>query len=311
MADIRVTQNILQVLQEGDPDIRVTQNILQVLYSESTDPEVADSLAGNWADSVEVAAPVDLAISDSQAANWNENVATDYLAPATPLSVVVADDNTFWYNHPSGKKNPVATYRDSLLYADDPASSLGIGLDDLVTNYLEDLQINYGLLFSDSQAGNWGDSVSLLSGDISRSYDTLQYNWLDSLAIQLYGHQTLSVTDSHSDYSDSVSVNDLTIAVHVIDSLAFSDDVKLLMLHKLLVNDTLSFSDAVSLFKTGIFNFSDTLSLSDAVVVTLFGELTVTVGDSQAGNWSDELPSGSPFISTGDVSYLRRYLNDT
>lgn len=180
-------------------------------------------------------------------------------------------------------------------------------------------------LIAEDDLNLWDDFVEGVLG-VPEAYDSNMYNWGDAVAItpgialQKTDSFTLSdaVATAIASYvinvsgSDSFTLSDavlLTLALNkqLADFFALSDRAIAQFTIAKLCTDTLILSDLINLlFELQDNTVNDNLSLSDTVEVGLAVHLAEpSVADSLS--MSDAV---SAFLSTTDVNYLRRYLND-
>jgi hypothetical protein len=203
-----------------------------------------------------------------------------------------------------------------------------------------DLQIFERLIFSDEiqvaepidgvfdETLSLSDTLELLNLGIREAYDTLQYNWLDEVKVEL--EQVVNISDSLSlsdevtveliifalpiSVSDSLSLSDsvaIEISAHksLQDSLSITDDFETFMTHLYEVSDSISLSDSLETSVNGNASLGDQITLTDDVQIALSIQIVVelTIQISDAISLSDHVQVAKPLNMT---DYMRRYLND-
>lgn len=172
------------------------------------------------------------------------------------------------------------------------------------------------------------DTTEVFSTGVLEAYDTLQYNWSDSVTMSLEQgglvSDTLALTDSvtidlivfvlNRNVSDTLSFSDTFLsAVQSLnafeDNFTLSDNLSVAMAFALNVSDSLSLSDEATTLRNTFGIVTDAISLSDAISTSLAVQTIVPLATSVSDSvsLSDTLSITKPFEMT---DYLRRYLND-
>jgi hypothetical protein len=297
-----------------------------------TDPDVSD-LLNSWSDSVVIG--IGISVKDDLS-NWDD------LREPILSTILDFEDNLFhyydevvtqlWvYHHPlTVDVSDIFDFDDSLdaialiFMAEEIAFDLGD------SNRLSDSIAIFNNLFVELEddLDNWTDEVALMPGDfVDYAYDTMMYDFLDSIEVDLRQHrgnfdsltfsdaitisldaflQSKSVADSLSNWLDSVSVR-LQVNRTIEDDFALYDFIRLFMTTTRSISDTLALSDAISVsLSSQDANLSDSLQLWNDLVSA---ELQIKYNL----NISDTMSLSDAVVNSGveeDLTYYRRYLND-
>ena len=301
--------------------------------------DISEDNLDSWADEVLIDVVTAVEILDSFA--WYDDIEVQLWVFFNSQTVNIQD--TF-YDWEGGGLSDELSY-----FFDAEESTFAVGdlnrLNDSIKVYCE------LLLDIEDNLDNWNDGVTLMPGEfVDYAYDTMMYNFLDSIEIDLRQHRTNNDTLSLSDaiiISFDVFLQTKTIA----DNLSsWLDSVSIRLTVHRSISDDFALYDSIQTFMTTIRSISDSLILSDSIIVSLLDRiLSITLSDSlnlsdsvqtvltssaldksdSLSFWNDlvnaelkyklEISKGDSFslsdeiTNSGieeDVSYYRRYLND-
>lgn len=143
----------------------------------------------------------------------------------------------------------------------------------------------------------------------STSFDTMQYNWSDTLQVSYAYGWGVALGDNLNLWNDAVRIFGVSPRTLFEDSMIQYDSISTFMTFSLGLFDFLSMSDSLGLSSsTG--RIEDSMLMTDAVNVSMFVGTSILLSDSMF-NMVDNLPSDKVSLRPyGDIDYYRRYLGD-
>jgi len=180
----------------------------------------------------------------------------------------------------------------------------------------------------DEMTSTWADVISVQFTQ-ERTFADDACNLADSVSVSLaVTHTTRTATDSLNNWNDIIRSSFLVKRI-IADWLALHDEIELLLKTSLRIGDALTLTDAVTrvIHPSLTVVVEDTLSLSDAVVLSLATSEKTGTFDDSLSLWEELVrvefkqrmhPTDTMALSDtieieqgdGDLSYIRRYLND-
>lgn len=277
-------------------------------------PSIEDDLS-NWSDDLTYEIIITLNFFDNLNSGYYDEVETQVWVYFGPLTVDINDNFNF-----DDSLDTISFVFDgeeiAFEFGDSNRLSDSIELVKYLSSSLED------------DLNSWNDEVALMPGEfVDYAYDTMMYDFLDSIEVDLRQHRSNSDIFSLSDavsasliiYFQSRSVTDS------MNNLVGSISSRLTARRS--IEDDLNLYDSIQLFMTTVRNLTDSLTLSDSILVSIssqeinpteslqlwqdlvFAELQIkfslNVGDSLSLSDAVTIP-----VPVEDLSYYRRYLND-
>jgi hypothetical protein len=305
-------------------------------YDESLLFESTAGSLSNWDDLIELFQPKLQVVSDN-ISNWLDgvNVSPSDTYAASP----VGEDVMYFYDVLTFdflvfSSDITKTISDLLSLTDSKSFQLTGNLQETSDWYYEDIlglldAIQLGFLNDTPEANDdlssWLDAVGGLL-NMPESYDSNMYNWADAITLTPGNALRSSDSFSLSDTSSAVVATTL-MAQSSADSLSFSDGKGLqsgigkvvgdfLYFYERVIiryddcrvgTDILTLSDLLNVIMQQMLISDDIISLSDACNVFNNVLLAPALGASAWPAWLDEVEI---LLSTSDLAYLRRFLND-
>jgi hypothetical protein len=320
----RISQSVVHVLQEGNPSSRISQSFVQVLIKIEDVINETDGLDNwndaavafldnylisddldSWGDVTKLVLTYEINVADDLN-NWGDEALRNTFGYAEPLDLEVSD----WLSKTIKKgKSLINTWNDGLEFTMDAADiPLYLAIEDLGYFTDDELVLGLGLIFTDTLALT--DSVAVSKGHLREAYDSMQYNWLDYVAVSYL--LSTSSSDNLDNWLDLLATKFNTALGEIGDTIVFSDELAMQSAgFQTFADDLNNLTDAITISVGGNPVEADDLdNWGDGVATALSSVLTLAVGDD-LDNLADGFDEDDGIlVGASDLTYIRRYMND-
>jgi hypothetical protein len=290
---VRVTNEFVEVavLPSAAPKIRNTNEFVEVAVLGSTPPKIRVTTVF-----VEIAVLWNSRTIEDSLNNWVDATSVSLLDSFLDLPLTRTEDLNNWNDSVS------------VLFLGGDSKQRNDSLDnwqDAITLFF-DTTIKLVDIWDSIYV--WSDYFDSSPDFAIQAYDTLQYNWDDSIQLN-YPLQGVSLSDTLNNWKDNTVQFLNTFGTDAADSFTLKEVITLRLGYLLNVNDDLNLWNDNSEVAFGNLSVSvgDLFQLLDSSLVILTEFFNLDISDD-LNNWNDQVPT--PQFQQLETNYLRRYLND-